>query len=1063
MCKILRLIAICFIYSIYPSNKLYGQWEKISTIYGGNSLTQIVETSNKLMAIGYPNLYLSEKDTVFWNKQPMYENLLSISIAASNDTLFNLYRANETGFPIYLRISFNEGDTWENPIFIGNLISMNITLNYINETLILCGYIDGQCQIRKSNDLGVSWAIESLPPQISYINKVFDYNDTHLVFSVGNQNDVVSVFSYSLENSSWFAISNSSQTQNQMYSVILNDRILLAKQEVDGLKIYSTDLNGNDDQLIHTNSSAFSTSGLHKINNFLVYAVYEIGEPTLNIYTSEDEGFTFTLNSSFSHTISFNNVLNLQSGESIILSNRLSKLNEYLQQFSLIEDGLTLIDPDYIRSINDILYVSKKGLGFYKSLDNGITFENITNSNGIPHGEILNQGDTLLYASIDLDHSSKFVRCTENDLNVEYLPADINYLTPIAENQTSALFNGKIFTLNFLEWQTEMELLTSDDFGETWEEMNSPSDDYGIFHILNGNLYFFSHNLFKYEQTTNNWIEINSPIESDGFYSECRLKSIGENLWVKNEDDFHAILLPDEITWIDNTNLRIEDVVKIGNVAYGIGWSDLLVSFDNGQNWLLSGIYLPQSGSYRRLCSHGSDLYIYGIFDSPIYKLTSPEITPGKIYFDSNNNGQFDSQENGISDVLINSENFPSYIMSDVSGNFAIFNSEVIDTLTLQLNNPFQTSVPDSTFLNNQDEIFIGIQMPDSISDFMVDAIIYEVFRPGFSTNVSLVVKNLGSISQSGELSLLLPQQIILNSSSISPNSQIGNVINWNIENLTPFEVRYINLEFLTNASGNLIGDTLTFQANITPVLNDINLPNNSVTQSSIIVGAYDPNDKTCYRGELVTPTQLNNNNEFEYLIRFQNTGTFYAENVVIQDTISSYFDLSTMRIIASSDTMNVTFGDNNLVNFNFPLIFLPDSTTNEPESHGFVKYAIRTKPNLELGTVLRNTAYIYFDFNEPIITNTTETLYDLPSSIELNEEQNVLVYPNPTNSTVKLMEYSSANVSVSLTDLSGKTVAVQKCINGELDLSRLNPGIYLGVIQASKGQPARRFKVVKM
>jgi hypothetical protein len=160
---------------------------------------------------------------------------------------------------------------------------------------------------------------------------------------------------------------------------------------------------------------------------------------------------------------------------------------------------------------------------------------------------------------------------------------------------------------------------------------------------------------------------------------------------------------------------------------------------------------------------------------------------------------------------------------------------------------------------------------------------------------------------------------------------------------------------------------------------------------------------------------------------------------------------------------MNVTFGENNLVNFNFPLIFLPDSTTNEPESPGFVKYAIRTKPNLQLGPVLRNTAYIYFDFNEPIITNTTETLYDLPSSIELNEEQNVLVYPNPTNATIKLIGYSDQTITVSLSDLSGKIVSVKNCVNGELDLSELNAGIYLGVIQGNSGKEAQRFKVVKM
>ncbi|MGB1031124.1 MAG: DUF7619 domain-containing protein, partial [Flavobacteriales bacterium] len=49
-------------------------------------------------------------------------------------------------------------------------------------------------------------------------------------------------------------------------------------------------------------------------------------------------------------------------------------------------------------------------------------------------------------------------------------------------------------------------------------------------------------------------------------------------------------------------------------------------------------------------------------------------------------------------------------------------------------------------------------------------------------------------------------------------------------------------------------------------------------------------------------------------------------------------------------------------------------SVNNEPESHGLISYKITPLPNRLPGTVLENTAYIYFDNNEPIITNTTWT-----------------------------------------------------------------------------------------
>ena len=49
----------------------------------------------------------------------------------------------------------------------------------------------------------------------------------------------------------------------------------------------------------------------------------------------------------------------------------------------------------------------------------------------------------------------------------------------------------------------------------------------------------------------------------------------------------------------------------------------------------------------------------------------------------------------------------------------------------------------------------------------------------------------------------------------------------------------------------------------------------------------------------------------------------------------------------------------------------LPDSNVNEPASHGFIKYSIKKYNTVGIGSVIKNTAYIYFDFNAPVVTNT--------------------------------------------------------------------------------------------
>ena len=55
----------------------------------------------------------------------------------------------------------------------------------------------------------------------------------------------------------------------------------------------------------------------------------------------------------------------------------------------------------------------------------------------------------------------------------------------------------------------------------------------------------------------------------------------------------------------------------------------------------------------------------------------------------------------------------------------------------------------------------------------------------------------------------------------------------------------------------------------------------------------------------------------------------------------------------------------------------MPDSTTNEPESHGYIKFKINPQEDLTLGTQVENFADIFFDFNDPIRTNTTLTTFD--------------------------------------------------------------------------------------
>jgi hypothetical protein len=142
-----------------------------------------------------------------------------------------------------------------------------------------------------------------------------------------------------------------------------------------------------------------------------------------------------------------------------------------------------------------------------------------------------------------------------------------------------------------------------------------------------------------------------------------------------------------------------------------------------------------------------------------------------------------------------------------------------------------------------------------------------------------------------------------------------------------------------------------------------------------MVTGSYDPNDKQGFPNGYGPDHLIEPNTEIEYLVRFQNTGNDTAFLVVILDTLSEYFDLNTIELGGSSHPFKFQVLEDNVLEFRFENIMLPDSFVNEPTSNGFFTYRIQQQMDLPLGTELRNSAAIYFDFNDPIITNETHHL----------------------------------------------------------------------------------------
>jgi uncharacterized repeat protein (TIGR01451 family) len=268
--------------------------------------------------------------------------------------------------------------------------------------------------------------------------------------------------------------------------------------------------------------------------------------------------------------------------------------------------------------------------------------------------------------------------------------------------------------------------------------------------------------------------------------------------------------------------------------------------------------------------------------------------------------------------------------------------------------------------------------------------------------------------------------------------------------------------------SGLTSGTSHYFTSTIAPTTGtDCSTVNNAGSLLQLVGNSYDPNDKVVARpdaaiqffGDETQYIDAMTQEALTYTVRFQNTGTAPAQNIYIIDTLDADLDWSTFTLIQASHNMQVVNLGNGIMRFEFPNIWLADSTTNEPASHGHLVYRIMENATCMYGTEIENTAYIYFDWNDPIITNTTYNFNNWTEGISEGSAQNIHVYPNPTNESITIA--CEGNFSYQLVDLSGRVIAAGEGMNTEkFDFDNASAGIYQLNVQSN--QVNSSLKVIK-
>ncbi len=248
------------------------------------------------------------------------------------------------------------------------------------------------------------------------------------------------------------------------------------------------------------------------------------------------------------------------------------------------------------------------------------------------------------------------------------------------------------------------------------------------------------------------------------------------------------------------------------------------------------------------------------------------------------------------------------------------------------------------------------------------------------------------------------------------------------------------------------VGDQVCFDVTVTPLAWDNNTANNFYNHCFTVTNSFDPNEKEVSPSGSIDTSQ----HWLTYTIYFQNTGNDTTLHVYVLDTLDNAIDESSIQLLAySHEPLVQVMG--NIVKFNFPNINLPDSTTDEPNSHGYVQYKVRIKNTAPVGTIIHNTGYIYFDFNSPVVTNTTFNQIDIITGLTPGtspKERGVVadIYPNPVRSGGELkIVFNASNAkqaSLNIFDMNGRKVFMQSINSSPQTQSVRLPFLAMGIYQ---------------
>lgn len=397
-------------------------------------------------------------------------------------------------------------------------------------------------------------------------------------------------------------------------------------------------------------------------------------------------------------------------------------------------------------------------------------------------------------------------------------------------------------------------------------------------------------------------------------------------------------------------------------------------------------------------------------------------IVKGKLFVDLNGNGTYEAGEPGIMSKFVFESNLNSAVFSDGNGDYTLFTPigtvnimtphipGFVSTLPGSISTITLSGLTVNTVYSGND---FGFMPVSNFKDLEIEK--GHIMQPGHIQpyRMYIQVNNKGTQVNNPTLTVNLPPQTVFSSSFPLGGvyNSLSHSVHWNLSSLPPLVSLPSYFVDVTVPTSIPMGSFLSSSGTIDPISIDSIPVNNTDTDTGVVSAPYDPNDIMLipdYHYGLVSNILISDT-ILTYRIRFQNTGNDTAFNVTILDTIDPALDLSTLEVILASSPVNVSLEGNNTLRFYFPMIMLPDSSTDFLGSQGMVVY--RIKGNSTLNYTVRNSAAIYFDLNAPILTQQSQyTWVDAVSTQENEISSDIKIFPNPTRTRWTLQLGHQAN-----------------------------------------------------